>query len=204
MALVNFLKIGADGLEAENDPATDELSVLDLTLNGTPLNAGTAGVDVISDLASAYINFTPGADTLQATLNAIDVAIGAVTTNNCMVVESFTNGEAAPITIGNAVYIDSDNTVKLADNDVSAKDDPIGLVKVASIAAAATGAIVTNGCATGVLVGATAGNKYFLDSTPGALTTTVPTASGKNVVFMGYAINATDLYLRIQNIGKRA
>jgi hypothetical protein len=202
MALVKFLKIAADGLESEHDPATDSISVLDVTMNSVSLG-GTGGVDVIGDLASAYTNFTPAGNFLQDTLNAIDTAIGLVNTNNSYVSVTYTNGEASPITVGQAVYIDSNNTVKLAINNNAAKDDPIGVVKPASIAAAGSGLIITEGLAAGALSGATAGNKYFLDSTSGAMTATVPVGSGKNVVLMGYAKNATDLQVRIQNIGKR-
>ena len=67
------------------------------------------------------------------------------------------------------------DAVLLADSDDAAKDDPIGLVGDASIAAAASGNVITHGCANGSLVGATAGDKYFLDSTPGALTAVAPT-----------------------------
>ncbi len=204
MALINVLKIGADGLQAEHDPSTDSVSLLDVTLNGTPLNSGTGGVDVISDDAAAYSNISPAGNTLQDTLNAIDSLLGTTVTNECLVSDSFTNGEVSAITLGQAVYLSGNDEVKLADNDNSAADDPVGVVGEASIAASAQGKVITHGCVLGALSGATAGTKYFLDATPGALTTTAPVGSGKNVVLMGFAMNATDLYLRVQNIGKRA
>jgi len=203
MALIRVLSIGADGLETEHDPAVDSVAFLDVTLNGSSLT-GTGGVDVIGDLASAYTYISPAGNTLQDTLNAIDSYVGTLENESCMVGEDFTNGEATPITLGKVVYISGNNEVKLAKNDDVAKDDPVGLVGDASIAAAAIGKIWYFGCADGVLTGATAGTKYFLDSVAGGMTATVPTGSGKNVVLMGYAKNATDLFLRIQNIGKRA
>ena len=44
MALVNFLKIAADGLQAEHDPSTDELNLLNLQFGGVPIGADGAGV----------------------------------------------------------------------------------------------------------------------------------------------------------------
>lgn len=208
MALVNFLRIGTDGLEQEHDPTTDELNLFNLELGGTPIGANGAGVDgptVINDDSTNYTNFTPAGDTLRETLEAIDLAIGTINTDNCKDEDDYENGEAIAITLGQAVYISANDTVMLAKNDDAAKDDPIGLVGVASIAAAATDTIITDGCAAGVISGATAGTKYFLDDVAGGLTTTVPTGgSGKRVVFMGYAKNADDLFLRIEGIGKRA
>lgn len=202
--LVNFLKIGSDGYQAENDPATDSIDLQNLQLTSVDIGSEGSGVDgpsVLNDDSTIYTYITPAGDTLRDTLLALDSYVGSI--SNAYDSDVYTNGEASPITIGQAVYISGNNTVMLADNDVNAKDDPIGLVKDASIAAAASGVIFTNGQAAGVLTGATAGTKYFLSDTAGALTTTVPTGSGKNVVFMGYAKNATDLFLRIQNIGKR-
>lgn len=207
MALINVLKIGADGLQAEHDPTTDEINLLNLQLGGVDIGADGAGVDgptVINDDPTAYTNFIPAGETLRETLEAIDSAIGSINTDNCKDEDDYENGEAGPITIGQAVYISGNDEVMLAINDDDAKDDPIGLVGDASIAASATGTIITDGCAAGVLSGATAGEKYFLQDTAGLIGTTVPTASGKNVVFMGFAKNADDLFLRIQNIGKKA
>lgn len=203
MALVKVMYIGADGFLAEHDPATDSISVLDLTLNGASLT-GTGGVDNIGDLASAYTNISPAGDTLQDTLDAIDSALGTVVSNECLVSSNFSNGEVAAISLGEVVYISGNNEVKLADNDAAALDDPFGMVIDATIAPAATGKIVTHGCVAGALSGATAGTKYFLDETPGAMTTTPPSGSGKKVTFMGYSMNATDFYLNVVPIGKRA
>jgi len=208
MALVELLKIGSDGLQAEHDAATDELSMLDYQINGVYLGtnnpASVDGPTEINDDATAYTYFTPAGNTLRETLEAIDAAIGTINTDNARDIVQYTNDNAGAITLGQAVYISSADSVDLANNSADATDDPMGLVYEASIASAASGDIVTNGLAIGVISGATAGDKYYLQSTDGVIGTTVPTASGQNVVFMGIAKNATDLQLRIQNIGKRA
>jgi hypothetical protein len=52
----------------------------------------------------------------------------------------------------------------------------------------------------GVLSSATAGSVYYLQSS-GGIGTTVP-SGGNNVVQVGFAINATDLFVMIQRFGK--
>ena len=210
MALVRMLRIDSEGFQQEHDPSSDSIQLANLELDDgasgfTEIGIGGSDVDgptVINDDSTNYTNFTPAGNTLRETLEAIDTALGDLETDNAADVVEYTNGEATPITVGQAVYISAADTVMLAENDIAAKDDPIGLVKAASIAAAASGEVYTNGLALGVLTGATAGNKYFLDSTAGVISTTVPAlGSGQRVVFMGYAKNATDLQLRIQQIG---
>lgn len=207
MALVELLKIGSDGLQAEHDSAADELNMLDLQMGGVAIGtngAGVSGPTVINDDSANYTNFTPAGDTLRETLEAIDSAIGTLDTDNSHDEDDYINGNAGAITIGQAVYISANDTVDLANNSADLTDDPIGLVNEASIATTVTGKIVTNGYAAGVISGASFNDKYYLQDTDGVIGTTVPTGSGKNVVLMGFAKNATDLVLRIQNIGKRA
>lgn len=203
MALIQVLKIGADGLQAEHDSAADELNFLDYQLGGTSLS-GTSGSTVLGDNSATYTNISPAGDTIRDALEAIDSYLGTITVDHPRNFATYTNGNASPITIGQAVYISANDTVDLANNSNAATDDPIGLVYQASIAAAASGVIVTDGLAEGVITGATANDKYYLQNTDGVIGTTVPTGSGQNVVLMGFAKNATDLHLRIQNIGKRA
>lgn len=210
MALINVLKIGADGLDLEHDPTTDELNMLDYQLGGTSLS-GTSGATVIGD-DSANINYANiesigapiAGNTVRDVLEAIDTALSNIDGDNSFDEADYTNANASPITVGQAVYISGADSVDLADNSDVTKDDPIGLVKDASIASAASGKIFTDGLAAGVLTGATANTKFYLQNTPGLISTTVPTGSGQNVVLMGIAKNATDLQMRIQNIGRRA
>lgn len=199
MALVNFLKIGSDGLQAEHDPSADSLNLVDLEFGGTSVG-GTAGATVLGDDKSVYTNFSPATDDIRATLLAIDIAIGVVTSGDKA---TYTNDNAGTISLGQAVYVSSADSVDLAKNDDTAKDDPIGLVCDATILTTADGQIQTDGLALGVLSGATANDKYFLDSTAGDLTASVP-GSGKKVFLMGFAKNATDLQMRMQDIGIKA
>jgi hypothetical protein len=53
-----------------------------------------------------------------------------------------------------------------------------------------------------VLSGATAGDRYYLQD-GGGIGTTIPSAS-KRIIQVGIAINATDLFVRIVDFGKKA
>ena len=86
-----------------------------------------------------------------------------------------------------------------ANNDARAR--VIG-VNLAAVLAAATASFVANGVAAGVLVGATPGDPYYLAST-GGLSTSAPGSSNR-VIQVGIAKNATDLWVRIVDYGKKA
>lgn len=134
-------------------------------------------------------------DTLDAQVIEVDVV-------------NQTNNNAASVVIGTPVYNDGSGTVDLAQADASATVEVLGLVKDASIAAAASGAVQTDGVLaattgqwdtiTGDVGGLTAGSVYYLDSdTAGKLTKTAPTATGDFVVRMGKAISDTELEITI-------
>lgn len=119
-----------------------------------------------------------------------------------------TNNNAGAIVIGQAVYVDGAGTVDLAQADAAGTKDVLGLVADTSIAAAATGAIITDGVltattgewdiVTGQTGGLTTGVKYFLDeTTAGSLTTTAPTTSGDFVCPIGIAMSTTELEITI-------
>ena len=118
------------------------------------------------------------------------------------------NNNVASVVIGSPVYNDSAGTVDLAQADAAATVEVLGLVKDATIAAAASGAIQTDGViaattaqwdvATGDVGGLTAGSVYYLDpDTAGMLTTTAPTAVGDFVVRVGKAISTTEMEITV-------
>jgi hypothetical protein len=134
-------------------------------------------------------------DTLDASVSEVDVV-------------SETNDNAGPITIGMAVYAKSDGDVDLAQADAQGTVQVEGLVAEASISAAASGLIQTDGvltastgawdAVTGDTGGLTPGAAYYLsEATPGGLTTTAPTSGGDFVVRVGLAISATALDISI-------
>lgn len=111
----------------------------------------------------------------------------------------YTTGEA--IAIGEAVYISAADTVSLA--DASTNYAVMGLAKTADGVGGSTIEVQSEGVVEG-LSGLTAGSRYFLDTTAGALTTTAPTTSGARVIQVGYAKNTTDIHLNWQFVGRRA
>jgi hypothetical protein len=101
------------------------------------------------------------------------------------------------------VYISANDNVSKALADGSGKDAVIGLAKAAATAAAAV-EIQCAGLMSG-FSGLVAGSRYFLDaSTAGAVTATRPSGSGKDIVLVGHAKNATNLDIRVQYIAKTA
>jgi hypothetical protein len=60
-----------------------------------------------------------------------------------------------------------------------------------------------HGIAAGVLSGATANANYYL-AADGSLTNAAGVGAGKRNILMGYAINASDLFVEIKDYGKKA
>lgn len=134
-------------------------------------------------------------DTLDAQVVEVDVI-------------SQQNNNAGTINIGQPVYNDGAGTVDLAQADAIGTVEVLGLVKAATIVAAASGAIQTDGilaattaqwdAITGDVGGLTPGSVYFLDpNTPGNITLTAPTAVGDFVVRLGKAVSTTELEITI-------
>lgn len=121
-----------------------------------------------------------------------------------------TNNNASAIVISQAVYVDGAGTVDLAQADALGTSEVLGLVVDASIAAAASGGILTDGKltattgewdnVTGQTGGLTSGSKYFLDeSTAGSLTVTAPTINGDVVAPIGLALSTTEMEINIDH-----
>lgn len=114
------------------------------------------------------------------------------------VCNSYTAGE--DIDAAEVVYISAADEVSLA--DAATNYEAIG---VANTTATSTNPVEI--CSEGVVsgfTGLTAGSRYFLSATPGAVTTTAPTGSGNRVLQVGFAKNTTDMHLQIAFVGRRA
>jgi hypothetical protein len=109
--------------------------------------------------------------------------------------QTLTAGEA--LSAGNLVYVNASGNVLKADASSEAKE-AVAFV-TSAISNAATGTVYFgSGIITG-LTGLTAGSRYFLSgTTPGAVTTTAPTGTGKIVQQVGRAISTTVLYFEPQ------
>lgn len=111
---------------------------------------------------------------------------------------------AAAIAAGEVLHISAADEVDLADvsgNGIASR--VIGVAKGAA-AAAASVEVACNGVVSGY-AGLTAGSRYFADpATPGAVTSSVPTASGSKIIQIGYAKSASEMHLQIDFKGRRA
>jgi len=105
---------------------------------------------------------------------------------------------ASSVAAGDPVYQSGNDTVGKADAADDAKRWVNGIVRSA---AGGTAQVVSFGLAKGVLSGATAGARYWLQAS-GGIGTSQP-ASGNNLIQVGVAANATDLFVHIIDQGKR-
>jgi hypothetical protein len=86
--------------------------------------------------------------------------------------------------------------------DTDAKTFVIGVAETAQATPGSTSTVVRRGVAVGVLTSATAGTPYYLQDT-GGIGTSLPT-SGKRVIQVGTAKNASDLEVNVIDYGKKA
>jgi len=135
-------------------------------------------------------------DTLDASVTEVDVV-------------SKTNDNASPIVIGNVVYNKTDGDVDLARANAQGTVQVLGLVRDASIAAAAAGNIQTDGiltattgewdAVTGGSGGLSPGVPYYVSAaTAGLITSTAPSSAGQYVVRIGLASSATSLDISVE------
>ena len=119
-----------------------------------------------------------------------------------------TNANAGSIVIGTPVYTSANDAVNKAQANVASTANVLGLVRDTSIAAAAAGAIQTNGvlvattgqwdAAFGTTGGLTAGVQYYLSATTAGIgTSTAPSTVGQLVTYLGTALSTTELNLEI-------
>lgn len=104
---------------------------------------------------------------------------------------------------GDPVYWNGTDTLGKARADTITKSRIIGVIESGGGAAPATVTVVSNGPCTGVLSSATPGRPYFLGTTGGLALRSAAT-SGDRLIRMGYAKNASDLWVEIQDMGRRA
>lgn len=101
------------------------------------------------------------------------------------------------ITAGDPVYQSAvNNRVAKGNANSSAKSGIIGIARTTQAVIGSNTTVVYAGICVGILVGATAGAEYWL-AVGGGLTATPPVAAGSRMISCGFAVNATDLDVRI-------
>jgi hypothetical protein len=183
---------GADNLEIDfADTATEmatqrAVAADDLSSNGANQGAKILGADPTTIGLSSATN-------IQGVLEDFDDAIIA----NQIQGVSYTVGTGG-VSAGEPVYVSANNTVLPL--DVTTGDYSVGVATTSEAAAGTVKVTDANAVLTGVLTGATAGDRYYWDGS--ALTTSIPSSSGNYVWLVGIAKNATDLDVNLEFIKK--
>jgi hypothetical protein len=219
---------GLDDLTDVSTTATELDQALD-GINGTvdaaALNVLTGGVasdadgehthDLLADASALHdqAHAIDGADhTLTgATTGYVMTALSATTfgwsspgaASEAPKVEN-TLTTAATTANGDPVYASANDVVAQADADVAdtTKARVIGVIRTGGGSGAQTPEVVSNGPCAGILTGATFNTPYYLQS-GGGIGTSLPGA-GDRVVRVGFAVNATDLWVKIDDFGQKA
>lgn len=218
---------GSSGLEFDVNTASGKLraavngtggiertaSGLAVKIDDTPdtLDSGSNGLKVVGLPSLFKINGTavgatvtaPNLDTLTNGSNADALHVHASTpaTEAPKVENTLAVNEA--IAVADPIYQTATNDrIGKADTDTDAKAAVLGITRTAQATVGQTAEIVSVGPAAGILSGATAGARYYL-ATGGGISTSAPGA-GKKVVEVGFAMNATDLFVRIIDRGRKA
>jgi hypothetical protein len=92
-------------------------------------------------------------------------------------------------------------TMRLADTTVGGPGYVGSGFTTASVASLAIGPVQLDGILAG-FSGLTSGQYYSDPTTPGAITTTLPTAAGAHLQKIGFAVSSTELFIRIGNAVK--
>lgn len=104
--------------------------------------------------------------------------------------------------VGDPVYQNGNDTIGKALASTNPTARVIGVIESGGGAAGATPVVVTHGIAVGVISGATFNTPYYLQA-GGGIGTSLP-GGGRRVILVGYAANATDLFVDIRDYAKKA
>jgi len=185
---------GASGLELEIDDSPDTLDV------------GAAGLKVVGVPSLFKINGTAVGAAVTAVnvdtlVTGVSSSADALHRHNRL--DGIVTAEEA-IAVGDPIFtsVTTNDRVGKGLANVDAKARIIGLARTSAASAGNTFQTTFWGFLPGVLAGATVGTPYYL-AAAGGLSTAVPGAANR-VIQCGMALNATDLFVRIVDLGKKA
>jgi hypothetical protein len=177
-------------------------------LNGTTLSMGASGLSVlgvpaagtwqIGGVATSANVTAPNLGTLTGGGDAGALHTHAMTS----VAVPFTVGALA-VTKGYALYISANDTVQPGDPAVDAKSSIIGVAS-ATVAAAGSVQVQTDGLLTGAGSGWTGGQQIFMGALGAPITDPTTLASRARTIQLGTAKNATDLMVGVRDLGKKS
>jgi hypothetical protein len=177
-------------------------------LNGTTLVQATAGLSVLGVPAAG--TWQIGGVATSATVTAANLGTltgggdaGALHSHAMTsVAVPFTVG-ALGVTKGYALYISANDTVQPGDPAVDAKSSIIGVAS-ATVAAAGSVQVQTDGLLTGAGSGWTGGQQIFMGALGAPITDPTTLASRARTIQLGTAKNATDLMVGVRDLGKKS
>lgn len=181
-------------LNLDDTPDTLDVDASGLKVVGLPLQYKINDVAVSSNLTAANASeLVDGGSTILHTHPGI--AESGRIENDLEVDES--------IAVGDPVFWNATtDRVGKADASVVAKGEVFGLARTAQATPGSDATVVSVGTAAGVITGATPGDNYFLQAS-GGIASTAPSGGPRRVIQMGWAINATDLWVHIIDKGRR-
>lgn len=177
---------GSDNLEIDfADTATEmgnaqAVSALDLSSNGANQGAKILGADPASISQSSATTIQGILEDISTALDEADPDRVSATVNTGQTVSAF-----------DFVAIVGNDLVEPL--DITASEKPLGVAEAGASAGQTVQALQKGEVAVGAISGATAGTTYYWDGS--ALVNTVPSGSGSRVWKVGYAKNATDLFI---------
>jgi hypothetical protein len=192
---------GTSGLEIEIDDTPDTLDV-----DGDGLRVvGLPSLFKVNDVAVGATVTAANLDTLTDASNADALHSHNITSVDEAKRVEDTHLNNVAVAAGECVRWSSvNNEITAADNGAASTARTVGIARVGGAGNPGTSEIVKNGVCAGVIAGATINTPYYL-GTAGALVLFAAIPKPGRVVLMGYAINATDLDVRITDYGyKRA
>jgi hypothetical protein len=195
----NGIVRGATGVEVEIDATPNTLKV---DADGL----GVVGLPSLFEINDAAVGATVTAANLNTLTNTSNA--DALHGHTGLTVDKAKRVENAmpvhePITAGDPVYFEltTANRVGKARADAEAKAKVIGVAASTQGTPGANTEVVSDGVLTGVLSSATKGVEQWLGST-GGLTETQPATSGDRLIICGYAKNASDLFVKLDDFGE--
>lgn len=192
------LAVAAGVVSANIDAVTIDFTAGVMGVTGVPLNFEVNGVATGNDVTAANL------DTLTNTSNAdaLHTHASAVATEAPKIENTLTTATDATAD-GDPVYQNGNDTVGKATAADTAKARIVGVIRTGSGAAGATPDVTSVGPCAGVLAAATFNTPYYVGDA-GGLDTFGNISAGNRVVRMGFAKNATDLWVDIADLGRKA
>lgn len=177
-------------LEIDDTPNTLDVDADGLKVVGVPLQFLIDDVATSTAVTAANVNtLVAGADSAADALHFHSNHVQVWTTS-------------ANTDLGDGVYISGNNTVAPGAPSVDAQARIIGVARE-TVTSPNPVEIVVSGVVPGALSGATANAPYFL-GTGGAPVLYGALGAGDRTIALGYAKNATDLEVRIRDLGKKS